>query len=86
MNKIWSTLDRGSAMFQLSCKVNTLEQIHFLNFSCFFYTKVAVLCIAHFALLCRHFLAPPEGPGTRGTPGVNLGGQPWGSGGDSKAI
>ena len=34
----------------------------------------------------RHCLAPPEGPGTRGTPGVNLGGQPRGSGGDSKAI
>ena len=24
----------------------------------------------------RHCLAPPEGPGTRGTPGVNPGG-PW---------
>ena len=34
----------------------------------------------------RHCLAPPEGPGTRGTPGVNLRGQPRGSGGDSKAI
>ena len=31
-------------------------------------------------------LAPPEGPGTRGTPGVNLGDQPRGSEGDSKAI
>ena len=28
----------------------------------------------------RHCLAPPEGPGTRGTPGVNLGGRLWGSG------
>ena len=33
-----------------------------------------------------HCLAPPEGPGTRGTPRVNLGGQPQGSGRDSKAI
>ena len=33
-----------------------------------------------------HCLAPPEGPGTRVTPGVNLGGRPRGSGGDSKAI
>ena len=33
-----------------------------------------------------HCLAPPEGPGTRGTPRVNLRGQPRGSGGDSKAI
>ena len=36
--------------------------------------------------LCRHCLAPPEGPGTQGTPGVNLGTQTRGSGGDSKAI
>ena len=33
-----------------------------------------------------HCLAPPERPGTRGTPRVNLGGQPQGSEGDFKAI
>ena len=33
-----------------------------------------------------HCLAPPEVPGTRATPEVNLGGQLRGSEGDSKAI